>query len=113
MKRVAKIKKYLDSLKPKDQQYIWNNYCEYVNYFDCMVCDGRYVADDIHNKGMELSSLKHQMKYLGDLSKDDLYYVDGYGWWQVWEGIPDTQEVAEFCVENDNDLDDFNIRELL
>lgn len=114
MTKKERIKELLSEIDDADLLYIHRNYCDLANYPDNVIYDmGEF--DEIM-AGFEPWEIA-QKCFFGDFRPCDKYFwFDGYAnlrssdWLGDWI---DTEDIAEFCDRNDEDLSDKRIREIL
>ena len=112
-----KIEAILNDMDMDELVYIWNQYCEAVNYMDDMV-EAMDSFDELMS-GKKPHEIAQLITY-GDFNYgDDWFAFNGYGNLISFDYAGDkkspidTKAVAEYAVEQDDDLGSADIRELL
>lgn len=111
---IDEISTVIDDMYDNDIASIWNDYCDEVNYGDHRV----YCMD-------ELDELLYGMRPTDILSlganstiywSDDWFTFDGYGNIETAShilNVVDSEEVAEYCLDNDECFGYSKIRDIL
>lgn len=104
----------LDKLPDDEAVTVWNAYCQEIDDPDGEI----YEMDDLN----WLLEGKSPIEVLDSVSADfdnrnsNYIKIDNMGYWNNVEDVADeidTNEIARYCVENDVDLDNEEIREVL
>lgn len=103
---------YIEEMTVNAQYAIFCEYCEKMGYYDDRP---EYTSSiDDYCMGMKPSEIIEKYGSL-DLSWD-YYYIDGYGDIEEWDGIEtnsSVEDIVDFIIDEDDDLNDVFIRDLL
>lgn len=112
--KVSEIEDYLNGLSDSDQYYIYNEYLESVGYDD----DRLYDMGDLDEilSGQSPSEIANLI-YYGEFNPNDNYFkFNGYGNLESLDYVDDGadfNEIAKYCVDNDEDFGESDIRDIL
>ena len=109
---MSKREEIIEAIKDMDIDEQYYLFCQYCEDADCMD-DMPESSDDIDEMwtGCKPSEILEHMD--GYDNRWDYYSFDGYGHVQEWEGIEYPSEVADYIIDNDNDLSNDDIRDIL
>ena len=114
MTKTEMIKDLLENMSESQLYIIVNEYFDKTNYYD----DRIYDMDEFDEimSGMSPSDIATKIFY-GDFRPNDNYFkFDGYANLQSFDYISDEvdlEEIADYIVDNDEDFDNSDIREIL
>ena len=114
MTKTEMIKDLLENMSESQLYIIANEYSDKTNYYD----DRIYDMDEFDEimSGMSPSDIATKIFY-GDFRPNDNYFkFDGYANLQSFDYISnevDLEEIADYIVDNDEDFDNSDIREIL
>ena len=114
MTKTEMIKDLLENMSESQLYTIANEYSDKTNYYD----DRIYDMDEFDEimSGMSPSDIATKIFY-GDFRPNDNYFkFDGYANLESFDYISDEvdlEEIADYIVDNDEDFDDSDIREIL
>ena len=114
MIKTEMIKDLLENMSESQLYIIVNEYFDKTNYYD----DRIYDMDEFDEimSGMSPSDIATKIFY-GDFRPNDNYFrFDGYANLESFDYISDEvdlEEVADYIVDNDEDFDNGDIREIL
>lgn len=114
MTKTEMIKDLLENMSESQLYIIANEYSDKTNYYD----DRIYDMDEFDEimSGMSPSDIATKIFY-GDFRPNDNYFkFDGYANLESFDYISDEvdlEEIADYIVDNDEDFDDSDIREIL
>ena len=114
MTKTEMIKDLLENMSESQLYIIVNEYFDKTNYYD----DRIYDMDEFDEimSGMSPSDIATKIFY-GDFRPNDNYFrFDGYANLESFDYISDEvdlEEVADYIVDNDEDFDNGDIREIL
>ena len=114
MIKTEMIKDLLENMSESQLYIIVNEYFDKTNYYD----DRIYDMDEFDEimSGMSPSDIATKIFY-GDFRPNDNYFkFDGYANLESFDYISDEvdlEEIADYIVDNDEDFDDSDIREIL
>ena len=114
----AKIREYIESLDSDERKDLWNEYCNASSRTDDWIYS-MAEFDDI-NFGKTPTDIAQCIAF-GDFRITDQYFwFDGYANFASCDWIDDdsespfyTEELVDFIIEEDDDLNDESIREIL
>ena len=110
-----KILSYIKGLDVNQRIQLWNRYCEQTNMFDDKIYSIEAEFDDIMygTKPFDLARMIH----FGSFNPmDEYFWFDGYGNLESgneYELDIYYEDMADYIVRSDDDLEDDSIRELL
>ena len=114
MTKTEMIKDLLENMSESQLYTIVNEYFDKTNYYD----DRIYDMDEFNEimSGMSPSDIATKIFY-GDFRPNDNYFrFDGYANLQSFDYISDEvdlEEIADYIIDNDEDFDNSDIREIL
>ena len=114
MTKTEMIKDLLENMSESQLYIIVNEYSDKTNYYD----DRIYDMDEFDEimSGMSPSDIATKIFY-GDFRPNDNYFkFDGYANLESFDYISDEvdlEEIADYIVDNDEDFDNSDIREIL
>ena len=114
MTKTEMIKDLLENMSESQLYIIANEYFDKTEYYD----DRIYDMDEFDEimSGMSPSDIATKIFY-GDFRPNDNYFkFDGYANLESFDYISDEvdlEEIADYIVDNDEDFDDSDIREIL
>ena len=114
MAKTEIIKDLLENMSESQLYIIVNEYFDKANYYD----DRIYDMDEFNEimSGMSPSDIATKIFY-GDFRPNDNYFrFDGYANLQSFDYISDEvdlEEIADYIIDNDEDFDNSDIREIL
>ena len=112
--KVSEIEDFPHGLSDASQYYVYNEYLDSVNYLD----DRLYYEEDFDEilSGKAPSEIAGLIFY-GEFNPNDNYFkFNGYGNIESVDRVKDVAdfyEIAEYCVDNDEDFGYDEIREIL
>lgn len=113
MKKYEAIKEFIEELNSDDIVYLWNEYCDKVNYYDDRIYY-MYEFDDLFYGKTPLDILDSVSSDFS--SNDDYFQFNGYGYAKSFDYPEDrieVDEVVDFIIENDDSLENDDIRDIL
>ena len=114
MTKTEMIKDLLENMSESQLYIISNEYFDKTNYYD----DRIYDMDEFDEimSGMSPSDIATKIFY-GDFRPNDNYFkFDGYANLESFDYISDKvdlEEIADYIIDNDQDFDNSDIREIL
>lgn len=112
MKTQNEIKEYLENLSDYELFALWNEY-QGENYDDCI-----YYMEELDEicESMNPTDLANKIFY-GDFNPNDTYFIfDGYANLESSDNLDDlidVDDLAQFIYDNDDDLNDDDLRDFL
>ncbi len=108
-----RIEDYLNGLSDSDAVQIWNEYCDETGYIDDRIESfDEYTINELFDSPYEAM----RAAFFGDVSfNHDWFKLNGYGNIETGyaDDLADIDTLAEYCVANDEDFGDSDIREIL
>lgn len=108
------IKEYLESTTDENKVYLWNEYCCNSNGYDYELFDYDTLIE--YCNGQDADWIIGRV-YFGKFEYNSPYFkFNGYGNFEsVWnpDDEIDYDAIADYCIENDEDFSDGEIRDIL
>ena len=109
---VENIKEVVEDFKEAKLVELWNNYCD-ENCYEERIC---YLSDDEINDFFSIETPAELIRMGKDVDLDSKYFYFHLGELNTTDDIYDVvdiDELVDYIIDNDDDCNDIDIRDLL